>query len=147
MSAVPRLQEVELGGERVRATILFADIRGFTAMSTRMPAERVVEILNEYFDVAVNVVFRNDCRSSVVVQTAAVVNGMAQKDQPMLLRPGDGTDKIPTDVDRIVTVYDARSNRVLFRDVLRADPKNPRGYSIQPDQQAPNKVRLVQVRR
>lgn len=51
---------VELGGERVRATILFADIRGFTAMSTRMPAERVVELLNEYFDVAVNAVFRND---------------------------------------------------------------------------------------
>ena len=74
-------------------------------------------------------------------------HGTPQKDQPMLLRPGDHTDKIPTDVDRIVTVYDARSNRVLFRDVLRADPKNPRGYSIVPDQQATNKVRLVQVQR
>jgi adenylate cyclase len=51
---------VELGGERVRATILFADIRGFTAMSTKMAAERVVEMLNSYFDVAVNLVFKND---------------------------------------------------------------------------------------
>src|SRR3954471_4530622 len=67
-----------------------------------------------------NVVFRNECRSSVVVQTAVVVKGVIQKDQPTLLRPGDSTDKIPTDVDRIVIVYDARSNRMLFRDVLKA---------------------------
>jgi adenylate cyclase len=51
---------VGLGGERVPATILFADIRGFTAMSTRMEAEKVVELLNSYLDVAVNIVFRND---------------------------------------------------------------------------------------
>jgi hypothetical protein len=93
---------------------------------------------------AENVVFRNDCRSSVVVQTGVVVKGVLQKDQPNLLRPGDSTDKIPTDVDRVVIVYDARSNRVLFRDVLKADPKNPRAYSIMPDPQVMNKVRLVQ---
>jgi adenylate cyclase len=51
---------VELGGERVPATILFADIRGFTAMSTKMQAEKVVELLNSYLDVAVNIVFRNE---------------------------------------------------------------------------------------
>jgi len=93
---------------------------------------------------AENVVFRNDCRSSVVVQTAVVVKGVVQKDQPVLLRPGDTTDKIPTDMDRIVTVYDARSNKMLFRDVLKADPKNPRAYAILPDPQVMNKVRLVQ---
>ena len=93
---------------------------------------------------AQDVVFRNDCRYSVVVQTGVVVKGVLQKDQPTLLRQGDSTDKIPTDVDRVVIVYDSRSNRVLFRDVLKADAKNPRAYSIQPDQQATNKVRLVQ---
>ncbi|MFN2461980.1 MAG: adenylate/guanylate cyclase domain-containing protein [Candidatus Velthaea sp.] len=51
---------VELGGERRTATILFADIRDFTKMAARMPAERVVEILNAYFEAAVSVVFKHD---------------------------------------------------------------------------------------
>jgi adenylate cyclase len=52
--------EVGLGGERRTATILFADIRDFTKMAARMPAERVVEILNAYFTAAVSVVFKHD---------------------------------------------------------------------------------------
>lgn len=51
---------VELGGERRTATILFADIRDFTKMAARMEAERVVEILNAYFEAAVAVLFEND---------------------------------------------------------------------------------------
>jgi adenylate cyclase len=51
---------VELGGERKTATILFADIRDFTKMAARMEAERVVEILNAYFEAAVAVLFEND---------------------------------------------------------------------------------------
>lgn len=51
---------VGLGGERQTATILFADIRDFTKMAARMEAERVVEILNAYFEAAVAVLFEND---------------------------------------------------------------------------------------
>jgi len=51
---------VGLGGERQMATILFADIRDFTKMAARMEAERVVEILNAYFEAAVAVLFEND---------------------------------------------------------------------------------------
>jgi class 3 adenylate cyclase/putative methionine-R-sulfoxide reductase with GAF domain len=51
---------VELGGERNTATILFADIRDFTKMAARMEAERVVEILNAYFEAAVAVLFEHD---------------------------------------------------------------------------------------
>jgi len=51
---------VELGGERRTATILFADIRDFTKLAARMPAERVVEILNAYFEAAVTVIFKHD---------------------------------------------------------------------------------------
>lgn len=51
---------VRLGGERKRATMFFADIRGFTALAARLPAERVVEILNAYFDEAVKIVFAHD---------------------------------------------------------------------------------------
>ncbi|GAC1598222.1 MAG: hypothetical protein NVS3B28_30200 [Candidatus Velthaea sp.] len=51
---------LELGGERRTATIVFADIRDFTKMAARMEAERVVEILNAYFEAAVGVIFKHD---------------------------------------------------------------------------------------
>ncbi|MBD5657171.1 MAG: adenylate/guanylate cyclase domain-containing protein, partial [Candidatus Eremiobacteraeota bacterium] len=50
----------ELGGERLKATMLFADVRGFTEISSRMSAEDVVVLLNTYFDEAVRVVFAHD---------------------------------------------------------------------------------------
>ncbi|MBX3227346.1 MAG: HAMP domain-containing protein [Labilithrix sp.] len=42
--------KVELGGHRVRAAILFSDLRGFTAMSERLEPQEVVALLNEYLD-------------------------------------------------------------------------------------------------
>jgi hypothetical protein len=92
---------------------------------------------------AQHVVFRNECRSSVVVQTGVYVKGVFHKDQPILLRPGDSTGKIPLNVDRIVIVYDARTNNRLVSDVLKADARKAHAYSIVPDQQAPNRVRFV----
>ena len=37
-------------GERLRAVIMMADMRGFTALSDRLPAEEVIELLDDYFD-------------------------------------------------------------------------------------------------
>ncbi len=51
---------IKLGGERRRATMLFADVRGFTSLASQLPAERVVDILNSYFEEAVGVVFEHD---------------------------------------------------------------------------------------
>lgn len=51
--------EVVLGGTRQTATMLFADIRGFTELSERLMPEQVVELLNRYLAPVVNVVFAN----------------------------------------------------------------------------------------
>ncbi len=40
---------VELGGENVEGTVLFADIVGFTSFSENLPANEVLDMLNEYF--------------------------------------------------------------------------------------------------
>ena len=49
-----------LGGEEQEATVLFADIRDFTAMSDRMTPAEVVRLLNEYFTEMVDEIFRHD---------------------------------------------------------------------------------------
>ena len=45
-----------MGGKLINATVLFADIRGFTSMSEKMEPEDVVNLLNTYFDKQTEVV-------------------------------------------------------------------------------------------
>lgn len=47
------------GGQRMTATVLFADIRNFTQLSTVMQPEQVVELLNRYFSTMVDIIFKN----------------------------------------------------------------------------------------
>ncbi len=51
---------VEKGGTARTATVLFADIRGFTAMSENMVAGEVLQMLNEYFEEMVEIVFEHE---------------------------------------------------------------------------------------
>ena len=50
--------ELVLGGNLCEVTILFADIRGFTRLSEEHDPQEVVELLNSYFDLIIDVVFR-----------------------------------------------------------------------------------------
>ena len=50
--------KVEKGGVSRVATVMFVDIRGFTSMSERTPPDEVLQMLNEYFEIIVAVVFR-----------------------------------------------------------------------------------------
>jgi class 3 adenylate cyclase len=48
--------DVELGGENREVTVLFADIRGFTALSERMGPQKVIHLLNECMEHLANAV-------------------------------------------------------------------------------------------
>ncbi|MFW6067645.1 MAG: adenylate/guanylate cyclase domain-containing protein [Myxococcota bacterium] len=50
--------EVKKGGEARDTTILFTDIRGFTSMSEFRSAQDIVDMLNEYFERMVEIIFR-----------------------------------------------------------------------------------------
>ena len=51
---------VLLETERREVTVLFADIRSFSAISERMNAEDVVLMLNQYFSIMVDIIFKNN---------------------------------------------------------------------------------------
>jgi adenylate cyclase len=46
--------------ERREVTVLFADIRSFTSLSEKLPAEEVLSMLNEYFGAMVDIIFKHD---------------------------------------------------------------------------------------
>jgi adenylate cyclase len=49
-----------LTGERREATVLFCDIRGFTSMSERLTPEQVVSLLNEFYTLMIETIFKHD---------------------------------------------------------------------------------------
>jgi adenylate cyclase len=50
--------KLSLHGKRVRATMLFTDIRGFTTMSESLEPEAVVAVINEYLTIQTDRVFK-----------------------------------------------------------------------------------------
>ncbi|MBN1201704.1 MAG: response regulator, partial [Anaerolineae bacterium] len=51
---------MQLGGKRREISVLFADVRGFTAYSEQALPEEVVKLLNEYFSLATDVIFSRE---------------------------------------------------------------------------------------
>jgi len=51
--------DLEMGGVIKKVTLLFSDIRGFTPMSERISAVEVVDTLNRYFEVMVDIIFKH----------------------------------------------------------------------------------------
>lgn len=51
--------QLQLGGRHKDIAVLFVDIRGFTTMSENLSPEEVVDILNEYFGVITDAIFKN----------------------------------------------------------------------------------------
>lgn len=57
--AVANPSLLELPGDWREATVLFADIRGFTRLIENTPAPTVMRLLNEYFTSMIDVIFRH----------------------------------------------------------------------------------------
>ena len=53
------LKALDLSGKRVKVTIFYSDIRGFTAMSENMSPEQIYGQLNEYFEEMCKIVFQH----------------------------------------------------------------------------------------
>lgn len=51
-------EQIKLHGERQQITVLFADVRGFTKLAENMEPENVVTLLNKYFNIVVDIIFK-----------------------------------------------------------------------------------------
>ncbi|MEM4240260.1 MAG: adenylate/guanylate cyclase domain-containing protein [Candidatus Woesearchaeota archaeon] len=53
-------KSLELGGQEREISVLFVDIRGFTALSEKLSPSQVIDLLNHYFSKMTDIVFRNN---------------------------------------------------------------------------------------
>ncbi len=73
---------LELGGEKRRVTIMMTDLRGFTALSERLEPEQVVQMLNSYFEVMVEVVLKFQGTINEIIGDALLVIFGAPQEMP-----------------------------------------------------------------
>ncbi len=52
--------ELSKGGALTELTVLFSDIRGFTGIAEKLPPQEVVSMLNDYFELMVDILFEHD---------------------------------------------------------------------------------------
>jgi PAS domain S-box-containing protein len=64
---------LNLGGQEQEATILFSDIRGFTSMSETMAPNEVVETLNDYFNLMIEIIFKYNGTLDKIIGDALMV--------------------------------------------------------------------------
>jgi len=71
---------LELGGEKRMVTIMMTDLRGFTALSERLKPEQVVQMLNSYFEIMVDVVLQyNGTINEIIGDALLVIFGAPQE--------------------------------------------------------------------
>jgi class 3 adenylate cyclase len=81
-SLIENPSALELGGEKRRVTIMMTDLRGFTALSERLEPEQVVEMLNAYFEIMVEVVLKFKGTINEIIGDALLVIFGAPQEMP-----------------------------------------------------------------
>jgi len=75
-------QGLLLGGEKRAVTMLMSDLRDFTSIAERLDPEQVVQILNSYFEVMVDVILRYKGTVNMIVGDALFVIFGAPQELP-----------------------------------------------------------------
>ena len=81
-SLIENPSALELGGEKRKVTIMMTDLRGFTALSERLEPEQVVQMLNSYFEVMVEVVLEFQGTINEIIGDALLVVFGAPQEMP-----------------------------------------------------------------
>jgi class 3 adenylate cyclase len=81
-SLIENPSALELGGERRQVTIMMTDLRGFTALSERLDPEQVVQMLNAYFEVMVEVILKYNGTINEFIGDALLVIFGAPQEMP-----------------------------------------------------------------
>ena len=81
-SIIENPSALELGGEKRSVTIMMTDLRGFTALSERLDPEQVVQILNAYFEVMVEVVLKFQGTINEIIGDALLIIFGAPQEMP-----------------------------------------------------------------
>jgi adenylate cyclase len=74
--------DAALSGQKREITVLFSDIQGFTALSERKSASEIVDLLNRYFSLQVEVIFRHEGTLDKYIGDAIMAFWGAPTDQP-----------------------------------------------------------------
>lgn len=78
----PKLEALRLGGTKRQVSVLFADIRGFTSFSEKMPPDQVVQELNSLLKIMVDCTFAHQGTLDKFIGDAILVLFNAPLDQP-----------------------------------------------------------------
>jgi len=81
-SLIENPSTLELGGERRKVTIMMTDLRGFTAITERLEPEKVVQMLNLYFEVMVEIILKYNGTINEIIGDALLIIFGAPQEMP-----------------------------------------------------------------
>jgi class 3 adenylate cyclase len=64
---------LKLGGETMKVTIVMTDLRGFSAISERLPPEAVVSMLNSYLSIMTDIIFKYSGTINEIIGDAILI--------------------------------------------------------------------------